>query len=564
MTFKTIRSGMRSAPPTRRPADMPADRYRQRRAMRLIGHSRARLARAFVVVAALMLAAASAAAHAVLLDRAPAEGAELSAAPTRLLLRFDEPVTPVALRLIDADGHVLAGPGGVVGQDETLRLDLPTLEKGRYLVSYRVISADSHPVGGSYVFSVGVAGGAVAAPEASPGWTVASVLLRALLLGFSLTAAGSAFWPTTRQQRRRANGIALLAALMVAIWPGVEGGLALAEPGVSLLDRAVWAVGLQSGVVRSALAGAAGLAVLTIGLAAGSRRLSGLGSLAIAAAFLLSGHVTIAAPIWLSRPALLMHLLCAAAWIAALPLLRHRVRSAPMDAAARSLRRFSCTGLWLVGLLALSGAVMVVVQAGSVGFLLGSRYGAVLAGKLVFAMAATGLAIRNRSVLLPALEHGESDAPARLLRAMRGQIWLLAAAFFMTALLEDQVPPRSLAAQAEHNHRAEAASSMALLSDGNIVVMLHLTQREAGRYGVALMVHDAAGRALAPLSVTLRFARPAEGIEPILREILPADGVFAAENLLLPMPGDWAVEASVLTSEFTETSVRGMIAVGTR
>ena len=78
------------------------------------------------------------------------------------------------------------------------------------------------------------------------------------------------------------------------------------------------------------------------------------------------------------------------------------------------------------------------------------------------------------------------------------------------------------------------------------------------------MVHDAAGRALAPLSVTLRFARPAEGIEPILREILPADGVFTAENLLLPMPGDWAVEASVLTSEFTETSVRGMIAVGTR
>ena len=59
---------------------------------------------------------AGASAHAVLLEALPADGARLEAAPAELVLRFNEPVVPMAVKLLDGQGAELAGvvvePGG--------------------------------------------------------------------------------------------------------------------------------------------------------------------------------------------------------------------------------------------------------------------------------------------------------------------------------------------------------------------------------------------------------------------------------------------------------------------
>ena len=80
-----------------------------------------------------------------------------------------------------------------------------------------------------------------------------------------------------------------------------------------------------------------------------------------------------------------IHLLCAAAWLGALPGLALLLGSvAPLDIAARAARRFSTLGVTSVSALALSGLVNAWFLVGDVPALVGTPYGRLLSGKLAF------------------------------------------------------------------------------------------------------------------------------------------------------------------------------------
>lgn len=122
------------------------------------------LGAALVLLAALPTAAV---AHATLEQTTPDRGAVAKTEPRQVMLRFDEAVEGNfgAVRVFDArgdradDGRVThpggAGPRLAVGLK-------PGLKDGTYTATYRVISADSHPVSGGFVFSIGRAGTAPA------------------------------------------------------------------------------------------------------------------------------------------------------------------------------------------------------------------------------------------------------------------------------------------------------------------------------------------------------------------------------------------------------------------
>ena len=130
--------------------------------------------RALVLTGALLalaLVPASASAHALLVDVVPQRGATLQKQPRQVVLHFSETVEANfgALRVFDAkatrvdDGRTVH-PGG---SGSRLAIGLkPGLPDGSYVATYRVISADSHPVAGGLVFSVGTPG-AAAAPTVS-------------------------------------------------------------------------------------------------------------------------------------------------------------------------------------------------------------------------------------------------------------------------------------------------------------------------------------------------------------------------------------------------------------
>jgi copper transport protein len=114
---------------------------------------------------------APASAHALLVDTVPQRGATLTTQPRQVVLHFSETVEANfgSLRVFDAkarrvdDGRTVH-PGG---NGSRLAIGLkPGLPDGSYVATYRVISADSHPVAGGLVFSVGTPGAAAAPPVA--------------------------------------------------------------------------------------------------------------------------------------------------------------------------------------------------------------------------------------------------------------------------------------------------------------------------------------------------------------------------------------------------------------
>lgn len=124
----------------------------RRRARTLLG---AAVAASVLVVAPFALAA-PASAHDELVSTDPADGSSLPEAPDAVTLTFGEEVIELgtAVAIVDQAGVKLAdGPLVVDGAVITRPIKEPTVA-GEVTVSYRVVSADGHPVTGRFSFTV--------------------------------------------------------------------------------------------------------------------------------------------------------------------------------------------------------------------------------------------------------------------------------------------------------------------------------------------------------------------------------------------------------------------------
>lgn len=119
-----------------------------------------RRALAAAAAAGVALAAPAAAwAHAALLKTVPAASAEVDTPPRMLRLTYDEVVEPrfAVISVTDAAGHQQVD--GIVRHNpsDPYELDAPLKRsaEGWYLVFWRVISADGHPVRGVFTYRIG-------------------------------------------------------------------------------------------------------------------------------------------------------------------------------------------------------------------------------------------------------------------------------------------------------------------------------------------------------------------------------------------------------------------------
>ena len=101
--------------------------------------------------------------------------------------------------MLDRTGKEVGNPGEwrVDGNDVLMSLN-DELPNGTYIATYRVISADTHPVGGSVVFAVGeeVAsmGDVASAGGETSGWVIPVAINRYIQYGAMLLAAGAALF----------------------------------------------------------------------------------------------------------------------------------------------------------------------------------------------------------------------------------------------------------------------------------------------------------------------------------------------------------------------------------
>lgn len=172
----------------------------------------------------LVLFPATASAHAVLLETTPGNWQVVESAPHEISLRFNEPVDLglAEIRVLGPHGDAVQGvspPKHPGEQREVVSVAMPgTLATGTHTVTYRVVSADSHPVQGAFSFSVGQPTSTTAAAsvvlDKGNGWTAsvygvvrwAGYAGLAILLGTASLVAlcwqGGATWTGTRRLLR--------------------------------------------------------------------------------------------------------------------------------------------------------------------------------------------------------------------------------------------------------------------------------------------------------------------------------------------------------------------------
>ena len=246
---------------------------------------------AATATAAALVAAApsSASAHANLIHTSPAHGDVLERSPEQLILHFDERVglIPTSVRLYDSDAERVDVGDPEQLFDGNVEVDLPTLENDTYTVAWRVLSEDSHPIRGAFVFSVGepVRGGVGVAEQildadaesAAVDWGlwIVRFLGLALILGCVGGAAVLAFVVDSPTTRTRELWLALggVSAVLSVVSLALIGLTGAKVAGLGLGDALSWSASRevletsfgQVWLVRAGLAlGLAALAVLAL------------------------------------------------------------------------------------------------------------------------------------------------------------------------------------------------------------------------------------------------------------------------------------------------------------
>lgn len=99
-------------------------------------------------------------AHTALVSANPESGAVLNEVPAEVRLTFTEDLllvdskNPNKIEVINGIGQVVSGMTQVSGPDAYTALDQSFEPSGDYTVTYRVVSADGHPIEGEYRFTV--------------------------------------------------------------------------------------------------------------------------------------------------------------------------------------------------------------------------------------------------------------------------------------------------------------------------------------------------------------------------------------------------------------------------
>ncbi|HET8578610.1 MAG TPA: copper resistance CopC family protein [Methylomirabilota bacterium] len=118
----------------------------------------AALRRSLWLAALLLLAAASAGAHAFLDHADPRVGSKIKSAPAQVRLWFTQQLEPAfsTVRVLDAAGKQVDKQDAKVdaAKPDLLTVSVPPLGPGTYRVVWRVLSVDTHVTEGDFTFTV--------------------------------------------------------------------------------------------------------------------------------------------------------------------------------------------------------------------------------------------------------------------------------------------------------------------------------------------------------------------------------------------------------------------------
>jgi copper transport protein len=540
-------------------------------------------------VAAVALALpASAWAHAALLRTVPVATKTVNVSPPAVRLTYSETIAArfAIVSVTDAAGRqVTSGaPTSAPGDPQTLVTPLHHLPEGWYLVFWRVISADGHPVRGAFIFAVGPNEGPqpqFRVPSLSETATTPQLLIARWVVFLSLLTALGLFTLRALIARPVVRAVpgCSLRSLNVAFFAAVGVALVAIPIYVDLATaqftlRSAFDVGAIVPVARDSSFGRdyldLELVLALFAVAAGialwldrpeREQRSVVELLALPAALAawvavlllpaLAGHAGQKSPRGLSLPLDVAHLTAASIWLGGLIGLvvfwlsvGARGRAAAL---AYVVPRFSAVAFCSVLLLIGTGIGQSFLELPTLSTLWSTSYGQALLWKIGLLSAALVLAAVNLARTKPRLQGGDASAPLLLRRLVQGEIVFVAAAVFAAAVLTSLPPPSSALARVQN--------VAARVGPGPVTTVVSKPP-----YKVRVRVTPNRAAIQNGFEVTLtRDGKPVQGAQVItkfdmldmemgeqsykLREVRP--GVFSKSAPALVMVGHWGLQFEV-------------------
>src|SRR3954471_23407969 len=466
----------------------------------------ARLAVCLVAgTATVALLPGTALAHADLERTNPPSGAVLPDAPKIVDLQFSESVEVAfgSIQVLDSSGHRADfgdpfHPGGR-GRDVDVRLR-PGMQDGTYLVSWRVVSDDSHPVSGDFTFSIGAPGAAPQSVSRDGGSAAVGLLLGgarfagfaglALLLGTSvfLLLCWPAGWGDRRARRLLAVGWgattgATIVALLLQGPYGAGHGVSSIVHGSVLQSTLTTRFGHAHVLRLWLLLAFAGVVVAQVRRAsthdrrsaARATRMGSIAAVAIGVALLatvaVAGHADDGTARALALPIDVLHLTAMAAWLGGLATVVYclLLKPAPPGELRRVMPRFSSLAADAVLVLVATGTFAAWRDLGSWSALTNTRQGLLLLVKLsvlaalLLAAGASRRWLRSRHD--DSADGGWSDV--RALRVSVGAEAALATALLaVTAVLVAAPPGKTETPRPSSSQISQVSSSHGHVTEG--------------------------------------------------------------------------------------------------
>ena len=557
--------------------------------------TRGRVGLLVAVAAGALTLAGTASAHAYLVKTVPAASVVLTASPPNVQLTFDEAVEPrfATISVTDAEAHQQATgpPARSPANPNTLVVPLkPHMPEGWYLVYWRAISVDGHPVQGAFTFAIGPNQGPApqfVVPKISQTATTPRLLIARWVMFLSVMTAVGLFVLRVLIARpvvRRAPGSSLRAVSIAFVIASVVGLISIPvyldiSTSVDSL-RSAFAIGTLVPLFRVTAFGRAYVDLLIVfGLFCVAawitlwldrpekeqRTIAELGAIAgafIAAGAVLlvpgtAGHAAQTAPRGLSLLLDWLHLVSGSIWMGGLIgllVLWWGLGAANRVAGLRvAVPRFSNVAFVSVLVLLGSGIGATVIHMPTIASLWQTSYGqAILVKAALLAVAMLGGAV-NLLITKPRLDAARRDPArgkqaARLLRnTVRIETLLVVAAVFAAAVLSSLAPPAAAL--------AKEGSALAHVGPGKVAATVH-------QNGYTLQVLVDPNKAVETNSFALKLTKngqPVRGADITLgfdmldmqmpnqeyQLIETAPGVYSHPAPALVMVGHWGLSFNV-------------------
>jgi copper transport protein len=507
---------------------------------------------------------ASASAHAVALRSDPPAGTTVPAAPATVTVTFSEPVQPVA-------GHVqVTGPdrrradSGVSTDGPVLKIALRTgLPNGTYLVSYRVISVDAHPVGATFTFSIVEASNTAPADDSGGAGGVNRVVAVAMgvarYLGFAglILVVGPALvlamlWPA-RLSRAGPSRLARLGLALIGV--ATLGELYLQAPystGGGLFDlsgtdlRGVFdsRYGAMHVVRLGVLAAVAVLVGPMLNGRAAKVDRSLLAILAVLglATWPLSGHPAASTLPTLTIVADMAHLAAMSVWLGGLVMLfGFLLRRADTRELGVILPVWSGWAMLAVAVLVLAGTAQALMQVVTLDALTGTTYGRLVLLKVGLLAVVVAVAAYSRRLTTRA---EEEPTPRRLRRSVCTELAVVAVVLGLTAALVQTTPARTATVAAD-----QTGPYTTTVTGSFYVLDVTVDPARVGTNGVHLFAYTTDRKPLTVVEWKATAALPTQSIEPITVPLLPVPPNHAVTEVNLPDKGDWQFRFTLRVSD---------------